>query len=319
MTRFVHGWTLLLLAAIAGAPGAGASAQDRPRRDGEASHPARCGVGIPRDEQRGYVPLPRGDVFCPLLADPKAVQSFVSYLREGSQAEAPDTSIHIGSVGLGDSFGLGRWGGSRPGDGVQLSLIGAVFAQFDLETTSYDLLNADYVIGLATTMRGQWFSSRLRVYHQSSHLGDEFLLREGEPPERENLTFESAELLLSVDGGLVRIYGGGEVLFNREPDDLARHVAHVGGELRPVPPILSLGDLGGFRFVAAVDLKATEDHDWDPSVSARAGFEYDRPGETALPARRWRILGEYYRGPSPYGQFFRESVQHFGVGLHFGL
>src|SRR3954466_5918622 len=33
--------------------------------------PSRCAVGIPQDETSGYVPLPRGDVFCPLLADPK--------------------------------------------------------------------------------------------------------------------------------------------------------------------------------------------------------------------------------------------------------
>ena len=33
--------------------------------------PTRCGVGIPASEVSGYVPLPRGDVFCPLLADPK--------------------------------------------------------------------------------------------------------------------------------------------------------------------------------------------------------------------------------------------------------
>src|SRR5688572_31587153 len=44
------------------------------------SAPARCGVGSPAGE-RGYVPLPRGDVFCPLVADPKAIRSFARYLR----------------------------------------------------------------------------------------------------------------------------------------------------------------------------------------------------------------------------------------------
>jgi hypothetical protein len=310
---------LLLIALLVVAPLSVATAQSRRRGDDPPSYPARCGVGIPREEQGGYVPLPRGDVFCPLVADPKSAQSFVSYLREGSETSAPDTSIQIGSVGIGDSFGIGRWGGSDAGDGIQLSLMGGVFAQFDLSTSSYDLLNADYVIGLVTTARNDWFSGRLRLYHQSSHLGDELLLREGEPLERENLSFESLELILSGDAGPVRVYGGGEYLFNRTPEDLERYVARAGVEARPALPLLTIGDLGGFRFLVAGDLKASEEQDWDPSVSVRAGFEYDRGGEAFQPTRRWRILFEFYEGPSPYGQFFRESVRHMGVGLHFGL
>lgn len=314
MRRFSPRRPLLIAVALA-APLFGVAAQN----PGGPSYPARCGIGIPRDEQGGYVPLPRGDVFCPLIADPKAAQSFMSYLREGSDAGTPDTSIQIASVGLGDSFGLGRWGGSRPGDGSQFSLMGAIFAQFDLGTASYDLLNADYVIGLVNTVRRGWFSTRLRLYHQSSHLGDELLLREGEPLARENLSFESVEFLLSADGGPLRLYGGGELLFHRSPDDLERYVARGGVEFRPAFHVISLGRLGGFRFLGATDLKASQQQDWKASVSARAGFEYDRAGPGDTPARRWRLLFEYYRGPSPYGQFFRRSVRHIGLGLHFGL
>src|SRR5215208_2214909 len=89
------------------------------------SYPARCGSGIPGGKQSGYVALPQGDVFCPLVADPKASRSFASYLRETSDADA-DTSISIASVGIGDSFGLGRWGGEFSGDGVQLSISAGV-------------------------------------------------------------------------------------------------------------------------------------------------------------------------------------------------
>jgi len=34
--------------------------------------PNYCGVDIPDDEALGFVQLPHGDVFCPLLADPKS-------------------------------------------------------------------------------------------------------------------------------------------------------------------------------------------------------------------------------------------------------
>lgn len=280
---------------------------------------ARCGVGIPAGEQSGYVPLPRGDVFCPLIADPKATRSFASLLRHESGPGLRDAELDIASVGIGDAFGLGRWTGGRPGDGIQLSLSAGVFAQFDLSTDSYDLLNADYLVGLPLTIRRGWFSTRLRLYHQSSHLGDEYLLRE--PPDRqdrENLTFEALEWILSADGGPLRLYGGGEMLFRREPEDLQRYVAHGGVEFRPLPRILPLGSLGGFRFVAAGDVKSSEEQDWDPAISARAGFEYDRAGRDDAPARRWGVFAEFYTGPSPYGQFFREKVRLMGLGIHFG-
>jgi len=284
----------------------------------QAAWAQRCGLGVPSNE-RGYVPLPRGDVFCPLVADPKATQSFASVLRERPGAASGDTAVTIASVGIADAFGLGRWNGDAPGDGLQISLSAGVFAQFDLDSPSYDLLNADYIIGIPITYRNGWYSMRLRVYHQSSHLGDEYLLRE--PPERrdrENLSFESLEALLSADLGPLRVYGGGEVLFSRNPSDLERTVAHGGAEFRPSFRIIPLGPLGGFRLVAASDLKAAQEHDWKPSVSTRVGLEYDRAGMADPPARRWGIFLNAYTGPSPYGQFFRENVRQFGLGIHFG-
>jgi hypothetical protein len=120
----------------------------------------RCGLRIPESEQRSYVGLPTGDVFCPLLADPKAIRSFLSYQRTIGEGDSLST---IGSVGIGDLFGLARWGGGTRGNGVQLSLEGAVFAQFDLESESFDLLNADYLVGLPLTIRRNAFGMRLRV------------------------------------------------------------------------------------------------------------------------------------------------------------
>jgi hypothetical protein len=285
----------------------------------QSSYPERCGTGLSRTENVGYTPLPRGNVFCPLVADPKSVHSFVSIVHERSDSGRVQSSGNLASVGIGDMFGLGRWSGKHPGDGVQLSLSASVFAQFDLGAPSYDLLNADYVIGLPLTIRRGRGSLRFRVYHQSSHLGDEYLLREpAARRDRENLSFESVETILSVDAGPLRLYGGGELLLNREPADLAQSVAHAGAEFRPMSWVVPLGHLGGFRFLSAADVKSSKEHDWKPSVSARAALEYDRARGTEPPGRRWGVFAEYYEGPSPYGQFFREHVRYAGVGVHFG-
>lgn len=277
----------------------------------------QCGLRIPKSEQVGYAGLPSGDVFCPLMADPKALRSFLSYQRTVGEGDSLST---IGSVGIADQFGIARWNGSTPGNGVQLSITGGVFAQFDLGTSSYDLLNADYIVGLPLTIRRDAFSMRLRIYHQSSHLGDEFLLRrESEDPDRVNLSFEAAEAIVSVEGPLLRLYGGGELLFRKSPDELETYVAHGGAELRPLTSAISLGRAGGIRPVAAIDLKASQEQEWKPSISIRAGIEFERTRDADPPSRRWSLLFESYRGPSPYGQFFAQKIQYFGIGAHFSL
>ena len=281
-----------------------------------APYPSRCGSGIPAEEARGYVPLPRGDLFCPLVADPKGLHSFVSYQR----GDALQFAANIASVAIADAFGLLRFGGGRPGDGVQIGLSAGVFAQFDLDAPSYDLINADYLIGLPITLRRGGFSARVRVYHQSSHLGDEFLLREARPDQvqRENLSFESAELLVSQDVGALRVYGGGENFFNRAPAGLAARLAHAGAELRPEAS-LRFGTAGRVRPIAAVDVKVVDDDAVRTGVSVRAGLEVGRPREGAVPSRRWSLLYEFYDGPSPYGQFYGTDVRLNGIGFHFAL
>ena len=284
-----------------------------------APYPSRCGAGIPADEAQGYVPLPRGDVFCPLLADPKGVQSYISYLR----GDASEFATNVGSVGIGDAFGLFRFGGAAPGDGVQVSITGGVFAQFDLGARSYDLLNADYLVGVPVTIRRGGFSTRLRIYHQSSHLGDEFLLRD-DAPDRENLSFESAEAIVSQDLGPLRVYGGGEYFFHRAPAALPEALGHAGVELRPAGAI-RFGTVGRVRVRAAADGKvvrrdARGGEGWDAAVSLRAGIEVGRGRETpGSPSRRWSLLYEFYDGRSPYGQFHQQDIRLSGVGFHFSL
>jgi hypothetical protein len=289
---------LLLLA-----PGANAQTVDAPR----------CGTGVHEAEAVGTVFFPQDQIFCPIVADPKEARSFLSFLR-GTFRSLEDPigeGTLIASVGLGDSFGLVRWGGPKSGEGVQLDVVGSIFAQFDLGTPSNDLINADYIIGLPLTFRRNGFSVRAKLYHQSSHLGDEFLLS-SEDIVRENLSFESVEVLMSLEAGFLRGYAGAEGIFRREPDTLPSSLFHAGIELRS-------GRARKVQLLAAVDIKSTEMHDWSPAVSGRIGLEVGRPGPSGHPGRLIMLLLELYEGPSPYGQFFQDDISYIGAGIHFGL
>ena len=272
----------------------------------------RCGTGVHESEATGTVGFPQDQIFCPLLADPKEPRSFVSWLRGTFRSldDPSGTGTTIGSVGVGDSFGLVRWNGRTTGDGVQLDLVGSIFAQFDLGAPSNDLINADYIIGVPLTIRRNGFSIRTTLYHQSSHLGDEYLLR-SEDIERENLSFESFEFLASQEIGALRVYGGGERVFHREPDSVAAKIVHAGAELR--------SPRATAQFVAGIDVKASELHDWSAATSGRIGVQFARSGPGEHPARLVTLMLEMYQGPSPYGQFFQDDISYIGVGLHFSL
>ena len=283
------------------------------RGEAQTANAPRCGSGVHEAEATGTVFFPQDQIFCPLIADPKEVRSFVTFLR-GTFPSLRDPSgkgTSIASVGLGDSFGLLRQGGPGDGEGVQLDVVGSIFAQFNLGTPSNDLINADYVIGAPLTFRRSGFSVRARFYHQSSHLGDEYLLS-SEDIERENLSFESIELLVSQEIRAVRVYAGAERIVRREPDTLSAKLFHGGVELHT-------GRMRKVQVVAGVDIKATEFHDWSPAVSGRVGLEFGRPGPGGHPGRLVTLMLELYDGPSPYGQFFRDDISYVGIGLHFGL
>jgi len=250
--------------------------------------------------------FPTGDLFRPLLADPKQPQFFVS-LNHFSSLGAHYIRA---SVGFGETFGIYKFFGSREGDGLQLSAEGAIFAQFNLEAPSADLINADYTIGFPLTYRYGDNSLRFRIYHQSSHLGDEFL-QSVNPPERVNLSYEAVDLIYSREWREWRVYGGGEYLLHKEPSDLKPASVHWGLEYRGSKPLLWNG-----RPVAGLDIKNMDEHDWANDTSIKAGLEFGHPNPGQ---RRLRIMAEWYKGFDPYGQFYNNKVEYYGLGASLGF
>ena len=250
--------------------------------------------------------FPTGDLFRPLIADPKQPQFFVSINRFRSSG----VRYTMASVGFGETFGLYRFFGSREGNGLQLSVEGALFAQFNLDTASYDLINADYTIGIPVTYRHGDNSLRFRIYHQSSHLGDEFLLS-ANPPERVNLSYEAIELIYSREWRGWRVYGGGEYLIHKEPADLKPMSAHWGIEYRGSKPLVWNG-----RPIVGVDMKSLEEHNWSIDTSVKAGLEFGHPNPGQ---RRLRLMAEWYKGFDPHGQFYNNKVEYYGMGVSLGF
>jgi hypothetical protein len=258
--------------------------------------------------------FPKDDVFRPLMADPKQPQFFASW--QATRARTDRTYANVGSVGFGENFGFYT---KRDGcNGWQVGLLAGVFSQFNLDAPSSELINTDYIVGIPLSWRSGAWSTRVRLYHQSSHLGDEFLL--GRPGfNRVNLSFEEVEAILSYDYRWARLYAGGGYLVDREPVTLDRIRAQWGFELRgPTMASPILGTVvAGLRItpVLGTDFKSFEELNWVINTNVVGGIEWSMDGST----RRLRVLLNYYHGFNPYGQFFAQKIESVGFGLYLAL
>jgi uncharacterized protein DUF1207 len=246
--------------------------------------------------------LPGNVLFKPLIADPRWPHFAAAWQHYIDDRQFRD----IAAVSFGESFAFYR---DRIGGAWwEVGLHAGVFSVFDIDSDSFDLVNADYLVGVPLTLRYEDFSAMLRVFHQSSHLGDEFLLRTR--TNRINLSYESVDLKLSYEfGDVLRTYVGGGYLFHQTPSNLDPLSAQYGIELRSPWPSRD----SRWRPIAAIDVQHREENGWTADVSARAGIEIDG----VLLTRKLQILLEYFGGHSPNGQFYRDKVQYLGLGTHF--
>ena len=248
-----------------------------------------------------------GRLFEPLVADPRWPHFFASY--NYYETSGDDSLENIASVGFGETISLVRKtfaNNLRVEGGIQAG----VFAIFDVEAESKDLVNADYFVGPYAAFRYGDFSLLTRVYHQSSHLGDEYILRDVNI-DRVNLSYEAVDLIASLELPYgFRVYGGGGYLFDQDPSDLKPWMTQYGVEFRSPHTIAG----NALRPIFAADFQNREENDWDLDLSLRLGVQVEDPGRFS---QRMLWMLEYYDGRSPNGQFYEDRLKYYGLGVHF--
>jgi opacity protein-like surface antigen len=248
--------------------------------------------------------LPRGALFAPIHADPRWPHFGGAY-REFTQGL---NLAGVFAANFGETFAIYRNTAFLGGEwefGVQAG----VFSIFDVSAESIDLVNADYRVGFLSSYRNGPLSGFLRIQHQSSHLGDEFLLN-NPGVTRINLSYEEVDVKLSYQlFPWLRLYGGGGYIVHRFPDDLGRGTTQWGIELVSTRTFLG----GRLRPVAYGDFQCNERTRWQVGQSIMAGVQFEN---ARIGDRQVQLLAEYYVGPSPDGQFYTERASWYGVGVH---
>jgi hypothetical protein len=245
---------------------------------------------------------PAHDLFRPLRADPRELQYSLRLVE-------PVSHKLLGEASVGDYLGLWRW---SLGDGgvFQVSAGGGAFGRFDLAGTNNEFQVVDYYGNLPFDWRiGRW-STRVLVYHTSSHLGDDFMNRTGQFAEKH--TWDNLKLLQSFDAAPnLRIYGGYNYVFRTLPGGIGRHALQCGFETQS--EWLARGHV---QFYWANDLQSWERAHWNPTFNSQAGLNLaDKPSDS----RAVSLFLEYTAGRQPQGQFYLQQESRWNLGIQFHL
>lgn len=256
------------------------------------------------EAQSDWLP-PRSPLFSPIHADPRWPQFSAAYRQFGHGLNL--TSVF--AANFGDTFSLYQnrsWFGGEWEFGLQAG----VFSIFDISSASIDLVNADYRVGFLGSYRNGRFSGFVRFQHQSSHLGDEYLISNSQQVPRINLSYEEVDAKLSYEVfNWLRLYGGAGFIVQRQPENLGRRTTQWGIELTSARTFLG----GSIRPVAYADFQCHERTNWVIGRSIKAGVQFEN---ARIGDRQIQLLGEYYEGPSPDGQFYGQPVGWYGIGVH---
>jgi hypothetical protein len=250
-----------------------------------------------------FTPFPAAPLFTAPIADAReprfsAGMAQVYFFAENGPSERTN-AILVARAVAGTTHEFLR--ASRGDQAFGIALTAGVFSEFDLDTRSDELLHADYLLGMPVTYRlGNW-SSRIRIMHLSSHLGDEFLERrvQAEPLD---LAYEAIDTLVARSGERWRLYVGGGYILRSQPR-LHRGMLQSGVELLP-------HGVRTFSPVAAIDVRMMGSQSWRPHWDLLMGLQW-----TSLTTRRGiRLIANFTDGYNPIGQEFR-TQRIRGVGM----
>ena len=243
--------------------------------------------------------LPEGLIYRSYLAGTKEP-------RLGSVLFHEDEDGLLLDATIGARVGVVRYGTpavDKP-EGWQLDVEAAAFPRLDPDE-EMDLRSADFRAGTVLTRGVGRNQIKFGYYHLSSHLGDEFLLK-NEDFERINYSRDAIILGHSfTPTDDLRLYAETAWAFQNaggsEPWEF-----QVGIDYSPAR-------VTGFRGAPFLALNGhlREEHDFGGNFVLQTGWQWRGPG----PGRLLRTGFHYYNGKSPQYSFFDEFEEQLGVGL----
>lgn len=251
--------------------------------------------------------LPKNNIWQTQTLDPLATQSAGQMAVMYENASKADYYLAAFTFGFQRSLFAWPKGENKSFD---LGFEGAAFTQFEWTDRSGEfqrnILSTDFMIGMPLTwLRNNW-RIKLRVYHLSAHMGDDYMIRNNITGYyRNNNNYEQLDLnvLYSIKHWNFGL-GAGSILRASQPRKALMFNANT--EYRT-----SLNNKGNIKFYAAFYADARQDNDWKPAINLGTGLQFGQ--ETEKP---FKILFTYFNGPLPYSVYTGKAVSWFGLGFY---
>ncbi len=251
--------------------------------------------------------LPQGSFFPTVYLDPAASQQSISILSYEVEGETQQLLYVPISLSLSQQFirseksEFNRW---------ELGMEFNIYSQFSIvdvgDAFMGGLQNADYRISsVFHTQQNLATFYRLSLFHQSSHLGDDYIIRNFiTTPTLRTQNYEQLDLSIYKRFEKWNIYGAGG--YNVSPNTVRdRWLLQLGGDWsQPMP------NRSGLALIAGTDIKIYEHNDFDPNIRVAAGIEFGRTTPTPV-----KLLISFYQGHLPYSTLEYQRVRLIGLSL----
>lgn len=252
--------------------------------------------------------LAKGSYFEPVILDPTACITSGGLMRLKEMNDM-NKGIYI-PVNIGFQQSIFRFQ-KTDNMGVEFGFGAAAFTQFvikEVESNTYlgEIENTDFkASGFINFLFDKW-AARLRLFHISSHLADDYILRNKiTSPNPGTVNYEQLDLTTSYQGQFMRYYLGlGTVI---TPHAVRERLSmQTGMYFRK-----KAGDNEALRLAAGMDVKIFEQNNYRPNIKSAVGVELGTTDKTHL-----GIFMEYYNGHLPYSTLEYKIVQWIGISAY---
>ncbi|MGH1365161.1 MAG: DUF1207 domain-containing protein [Calditrichia bacterium] len=314
-----------------------------------------CCTTTARTQESSFYVLKDEQYFKPMLADIRLPEGHMRLYRDdavrfsNSTKSGAHTFWDVAYGGYfpfaGFSFTAAANKNSMQRTGLNFFLSGSAHLLLDFDTASSDVINTDFRLGggIATRLPllGNRLALRLQLFHESSHVGDEFVLAASQQQSfrRYNVSYEALELFAAIDDFSPdalnrwqfcywRAYSGTRFLLGENLyEDFSKRgradalKTNSGPELQSGVELFWKGwakqryFLAPQYFVVAGDAFLRDRYSLtNPNSSTNINLlfgifygDYFNAGRTV----KWYI--NYYRGVNPHGQFRTTNIEYLGI------
>lgn len=251
--------------------------------------------------------LPRGSIFPTRYLDPAANQQGISLLSYEVEGDSQQLIYVPVTLGMRQQFLRSTMTDSRKWEvGMEFT----IFSQFSIvdagEAFMGGLQNADYrVSGVFNYAFKPKRLLRVSLFHQSSHLGDDYIIRNFiDSATLRTLNYEQLDFTYLRSNGAWKIYG--LLGYNISPHTIRKRLLLQGGaDWRA-----RFSKFSELAWVGGLDMKIYEHNDYQPNLRFGLGIELARQ---RLPLMK--LLLSYYQGNLPYSTLEYQQVRLAGLSL----